>query len=81
MAKARMTHNWDIGGVIWATIANANRDPKKKPTPFSPIDIHPFRREAETRQVVPFEALKVLINGWQQQGNQGRSGVHKSESK
>lgn len=77
MAKAKMTHDWDMTSTMWATIANANRDPKRKSTPFLPTDIHPFRQdEPEQKPTLPFSALKVLLNGWQGKGNQGRRGVH-----
>lgn len=29
--------------MLWALIANVNRDDKLKPEPYSPYDIHPYR--------------------------------------
>lgn len=34
-------------GIIAATIANANRDPKKQPKPFQPEAFMPFREKRE----------------------------------
>lgn len=47
MAKAVQTVAWDRTSILWATLANSNRDPAKHPRPFTPADIHPFRSEAE----------------------------------
>jgi hypothetical protein len=60
MAKAQMSADWDRTAVMWATVANANRDTKRKPEPFKPEDVHPFRKPAE-QQPVPIDALKALI--------------------
>lgn len=42
MAEAVLSAQWDQTSVLWATIANANRDPEKQRQPFTPQDIHPF---------------------------------------
>jgi hypothetical protein len=47
MAKAVSRKEWDYVSLIWATLANANRDEKKRPQPFSPADIHPLRTPEE----------------------------------
>lgn len=43
MARAKATHDWDIGASVMCIIANANRDPKKQRQPFSPNHFHPYR--------------------------------------
>lgn len=43
MATARSRDAWDRTAPLWAVLVNANRDPDKCPTPFSPADIHPYR--------------------------------------
>jgi len=54
MADAKGRDNWMHTSAILACIANANRDPKKKPTPFKPGDFDPYL--AKDRRD---EALKV----------------------
>ncbi len=44
MARAVQTHEWDQTSLIWATLANANRNEQKQPKPFTPADVHPFRK-------------------------------------
>lgn len=43
MSRGRATQHWDHTSVLWALIANVNRDDKLKPEPYSPYDIHPYR--------------------------------------
>lgn len=59
--------NWHMA-VLTSIVANANRDPKKRPTPFSPSEF--FYRDAETQQrdadletVAWFEALASKPDG------------------
>src|SRR5262245_35831254 len=40
-AEARSRHHWDIAASILALIANVNRDPKRRHTPFSPAEFNP----------------------------------------
>ena len=42
MAQAAGRAAWAHTSAILAMIANANRDPKKKPTPFRPDDFSPY---------------------------------------
>ena len=37
------------GGMVASVMANVNRDPKAKPTPYSAIDFMPLQREPEER--------------------------------
>jgi hypothetical protein len=84
MAVGRMRHDWDQTSLIWATLANTARDPKKQNKPFSPGMVHPLRSEADYKEK-PIEAdisiLKVLLN---RNGNSKRNpsgeGVHRTES-
>lgn len=44
MTSANVTERWDHTAELLALIANANRDRKKKRSPFSSADFHPFRK-------------------------------------
>jgi len=78
MSEGRQRAVWDSTSVIWATIANANRDPKKRSEPFCPSEIHPYRAAEEFREEQPQHAdlldLEALIkrNGetWQRRSKQ-----------
>ncbi len=43
MARARQRSEWDQTSILWSLLANVNRDEKKRPQPFSPADVHPYR--------------------------------------
>lgn len=60
MARARMRHNWDGTSIIWATLLNINRDPKKRAKPFSPEEIHPFLTP-QKQEEDNFELLRLLV--------------------
>lgn len=47
MALARINLEWDQTALIWSTLANANRDPKKRAKPFTPDLVHPTRTAAD----------------------------------
>lgn len=47
MAEAAEQAEWDRTSIVWATLANANRDERKHPEPFIPEDIHPLRKKPE----------------------------------
>jgi hypothetical protein len=42
MAEAARREAWQHTAWLSAMIANANRDPKKKPSPFQPDDFNPL---------------------------------------
>ena len=42
MAESRRQEDWQHTAWLAAMIANANRDPKKKPSPFTPDDFNPM---------------------------------------
>lgn len=62
MANARMSAAWDIGATVWAILANAHRDPKKTPEPFSIASVHPYMGEEKTpkAELPGLDALKML---------------------
>lgn len=45
MAEAARREAWQNTAWLSAMIANANRDPKKKPSPFQPDDFNPLARK------------------------------------
>lgn len=69
MSDARQRHNWDQTCVIWAVIANTVRDPKKRPEPFQPKDVHPFMQKARKVEA-GFRVAKGLVDEFRR--NQGR---------
>ena len=53
MAEATRREAWQHTAWLSAMIANANRDPKKKPSPFQPDDFNPLaRRDRKAGAVV-----------------------------
>ena len=52
MFKAQRREAWDHTCWIVAMIANANRDPKKKSTPFTPDDFNPLKERRNSGQAV-----------------------------
>lgn len=63
MAEEKAKTQWDHTSLIWATLANSMRDPKKHRQPFSPADVHPFRDRSdyERPQEVGIDILKLLL--------------------
>ena len=61
MATESLRASWNQTSMLAAILANANRDPKKKPEPFQPDDFHPLAK----RETKPLEAdisiLKLLL--------------------
>jgi len=41
---------WNHTSTVMSLIANANRDPKRKPTPYSPQDFNPYKDEDENSE-------------------------------
>lgn len=62
MAKARQRVEWDYTGVIWVVLANANRDEKKRPKPYTLADIHPLRSREELESEDAGEPEWALLN-------------------
>lgn len=70
MARSRLSAEWDQTSLLWATIANTARDPKRSPKPFLPQDVHPFAARKPIRaRVTNFQQLKGLVDAWKR--NQG----------
>ena len=46
MAEEHDKTQWNHTASIHATIANVNRDPKKRKKPFTPEDFHPYHQKA-----------------------------------
>ena len=36
---------WDHTALLWSVLANWMRDPEKRGEPFTPFDVHPYRRK------------------------------------
>jgi hypothetical protein len=63
MARAHQREAWQHTAWIAAMIANANRDPRKKPSPFTPDDFNPTveRKSKNAGTVVTVGRLKDVI--------------------
>jgi len=58
---------WNHTSSIMALFANANRDPKRRPTPFDPADFTPYKdvgNESEQESNEVTEEQKNLIAQW-----------------
>lgn len=47
MARGRAKLEWDQTSLLWALLANTNRDLKEQPEPFLPSQVHPYRTAAD----------------------------------
>jgi hypothetical protein len=60
--------NWPFGeypaylraGIVASTIANANRDPKKRKKPFSPVDFMPNFDQPQKEKKSPAQLLQIV---------------------
>ena len=43
-------------GIVASVIANVNRDQKRRPTPFSPVDFMPYERKPKENHAQKFRA-------------------------
>lgn len=59
MAEARQVADWNTVSVLWALLAEINRDAKKKKEPFEPADIHPYLEKPKGRTMTIGEAAKM----------------------
>ena len=57
MAESRARDNWAHTSSMLAMLANANRDRKKKPMPFKPVDFSPY--EAKQKSGVQMNARNI----------------------
>jgi hypothetical protein len=68
MAEGRMRERWNHTSLLWAAIAEPNRDRKKRSRPFEPADVHPYLRGARRARkpggmALTPDVLRVLVNG------------------
>jgi hypothetical protein len=68
MAEGRVKEAWTRESAFMAMFANANRDQKKKSTPFVPSDFNPFAQTAHkpkfaAKDRVSVKALKCFLRG------------------
>ena len=55
---------WNHTSSVMALMANANRDPKRRPTPFEPADFSPYTDEHKTGSHEVNQEQKELIAQW-----------------
>jgi len=72
MATARAREAWGHTSAVLSMLANANRDPKKKSSPFVPADFDPTRPpKAATKPTITadnFDVLKIIfVDGQREQ--------------
>lgn len=54
--------SWAHTASIMALIANVNRDPKRRSTPFTANDFNPYAKRVEPQRIkVKFSALKSIF--------------------
>ena len=61
MAESKQISEWDQSSLLWSAIANTIRDAKKRPQPFEPMDVHPFRKKDAKKVVADISILKGLV--------------------
>lgn len=64
---ARQADNWKYWSSLLCLTANANRDPKKKPSPYTPGDFDPFvlakRKKAPKLKITMRQAFNLISRG------------------
>ena len=62
MAEGKRRDEWQRWAAWMAMFANANRDPKKRSTPFGPKDFDPFarRKKQKTDQLSPADQVAAF---------------------
>ncbi len=62
--EVKREHDYYCSGIVSATIANVQRDPKHRPEPYSPMDFIPgHREEAKPVRVLTPEAQIEAFKG------------------
>ena len=61
MAEGRERRAWDRAAVVAMLLANANRDRKKKASPFTIADFHPYLEDRPN--LVDWSDLKAMFKG------------------
>jgi hypothetical protein len=49
MTRGRAVRQWDETAALMAVIANCHRNPKRRPSPYTADDFHPFAPRHTTR--------------------------------
>lgn len=75
MATAVERSQWDHTSLLWATLANANRDETKQRRPFMPEDIHPFRQPSQFTRGQDRTAVIERIRAKQEKARSGERGA------
>ena len=60
MAEAARREAWEHTSSLMALVANANRDPKRKPTPFKPADFNPYALRRSSGLPLTADTIGVL---------------------
>jgi hypothetical protein len=60
MAEGYGRQQWAHTSLLCAMIANSNRDPKRKPSPYKPADFDPYARQDRREVVTDSNALAIL---------------------
>ena len=69
MATARRRDAWERTAWVLAMIANCNRDPKKKATPYTPDDFNPMAARTKAAEpTVSVADLKTMFGRGKGQG-------------
>ena len=66
MAEGRSRAAWERTSAIMALIANANRDRKRKPSPYKPDDFNPFAKKQ--KRAIKLESLAPLRSAFEKFG-------------
>ena len=61
MAEARRRDQWSHTATLLAMTANVNRNPKKRATPYSPLDFHPLVERRTDKPKVGVGVLKTVF--------------------
>jgi hypothetical protein len=69
MAEGKMEALWGIASSQMSLTANCNRDPKKRPTPFSPDEFNPLKKAKLAVIHDTKEAFAMMRTLWCKKGN------------
>jgi len=61
--KTKTEREYLCAGIVAATVANCNRDPKHRPKPFTPLDFAPISRPRRT-EAEEEEAMTAFFAGF-----------------
>ena len=73
MLEARRREEWDHTSTVLAMLANVNRDPKRRPTAFTPAEFHPMSVKP-THADLPKIGVRELKQVLSAKGPQDRKG-------